>query len=318
VIGGSQIDGTLPVATFAGSIVNSGTIVAKTGVSILDSTIGGAIVDGGRIVAANFGANGVLVSGGDVFGGVQIASHGAISAFSGIKVFGATALGGITNSGTVVAGRTGVNISGVTTLSGGIINRGTITAGTATLAMGIAVTRVNVFGDSSAGGGITNTGTISAAFNAIQLQSVATFAGAIVNSARLVAETGIHYGFFTVFGGSASGGITNTGTITASDRGILLAAGATFTGAVANTSVIAAHGTGIDIVRVQTLSGGVSNSGKITATSGTGIAINKSSSATVLGSTSASGSVVNSGTISAAKASSSRLIPSPEPSSTPT
>ena len=52
---------------------------------------------------------------------------------------------------------------------------------------------------------------------------------------------------------------------------------------------------------VQTLSGGVSNSGKITATSGTGIAISKSSSATVLGSTSASGSVVNSGTISAAK-----------------
>ena len=65
--------------------------------------------------------------------------------------------------------------------------------------------------------------------------------------------------------------------------------------------MIAAHGTGINIVRVQTLSGGISNSGKITATSGTGIAISKSSSATVLGSTSASGSVVNSGTISAAK-----------------
>ena len=174
-----------PGRQHAGSIVNTGTIVAKTGISILDSTIEDAIVEGGRIVAANFGANGVLVSGGgDVFGGIQIGSHGAISAFSGIKVFGATALGGITNSGIVVAGRTGVNISGVTTLSGGIINRGTITAGTATLAMGIAVTQVNVFGDSSAGGGITNTGTISAAFNAIQLQSVATFAGAIVNSGK--------------------------------------------------------------------------------------------------------------------------------------
>jgi hypothetical protein len=49
---------------------------------------------------------------------------------------------------------------------------------------------------------------------------------------------------------------------------------------------------------VTTLSGGVSNSGKITATSGAGIQI---SSGTVLGNTSASGSVVNSGTISAAK-----------------
>ena len=38
-IGGSQIDGTLPVATFAGNIVNIGTIVAKTGFSVLDSTI---------------------------------------------------------------------------------------------------------------------------------------------------------------------------------------------------------------------------------------------------------------------------------------
>ena len=279
-----------------GSIVNAGTILAKTGVSIVDSTIQGAIVDGSRIVAANFGANGVLVSGGDVFGGIQIGSHGAISAFSGVKVFGATALGGIVNSGVVAAGRTGVNISGVTTLSGGIVNRGTITAGQATLAMGIAVTQVSVFGDSSTGGGITNTGTISAAFNAIQLPSVPTFEGAIVNSGRLVAETGIHYGFFAVFGGSASGGITNSGTITASDRGILLANGTIFNGVVANSSVIAAHGTGI-----WTLSGGVSNSGKITAISGAGIQISKSSSTTVLGSTSAGGSVVNSGTISAAQ-----------------
>ena len=54
-IGGSQIDGTLPVATFAGSIVNIGTIVAKTGFSILDSTILGALVDSGTIRATSAG-----------------------------------------------------------------------------------------------------------------------------------------------------------------------------------------------------------------------------------------------------------------------
>ena len=113
-----------------------------------------------------------------------------------------------------------------------------------------------------------------------------------------MAETGIHYDIFSVFGaGTSGGGITNTGTIIASDRGINLDIGATFTGVVANSSVIAAHGTGIKISDVTTLSGGVSNSGKITATSGAGIRI---SSGTVLGNTSAGGSVVNSGTISAA------------------
>lgn len=84
-------------------------------------------------------------------------------------------------------------ISGAFLSGGNIFDSGVIIGG-----IKVDVTRVNVFGDSSAGGGITNTGTISAAFNAIQLQSVATFAGAIVNGARLVAETGIHYGFFTV------------------------------------------------------------------------------------------------------------------------
>ena len=234
------------------------------------------------------------VSGGDVFGGIQIASHGVISAFSGIKVFGATALGGIINSGVIAAGRTGVNISGVTTLSGGIVNRGTITAGQATLAMGIAVTQASVFGDSSTGGGITNSGTISAAVKASN-SIVPTFEGAIVNSGRLVAETGIHYGFFAVFSAGASGGITNSGTISASDRGIFLPNATIFAGVVANTSVIAAHGTGI---------------GRFPAASATAARSRRShgpasrsarAAYTVLGNTSASGSVVNSGTISAAK-----------------
>jgi hypothetical protein len=215
-------------------------------------------------------------------------------------VIGATALGGITNAGIISAGKTGVNIVGVTTLSGGIVNRGTITAKQATGDMGIFVTHVSVFGDSSAGGGITNIGTISAADQGIFVNFATTFARAIINSGKLVAETGINVARFAVFGTSASGGgIINSGTILATaDRGIFLHDAATFAGVVANSSVIAAHITRIDILRVQTLSGGVSNSGRITSTTQAGIQI---SSVAVLGNTSASGSVVNSGTISAAK-----------------
>jgi hypothetical protein len=54
-IGGSQIDGILPVASFTGNIANIGTINAKTGISILDSTILGAIVDSGTIRASSDG-----------------------------------------------------------------------------------------------------------------------------------------------------------------------------------------------------------------------------------------------------------------------
>jgi hypothetical protein len=130
----------------------------------------------------------------------------------------------------------------VTTFLGGIVNRGTITVMPATGDMGIHLTHVGVFGDSSAGGGITNAGTISAADQAILLQFVTTFAGGIVNSGKLVAETGIHYDLFTVFGAGVSGsGITNTGTITASERGINLDLGTIFAGGIVNTNVIAAH-----------------------------------------------------------------------------
>jgi hypothetical protein len=82
-VGGSQSDGIIPVATFTGSIVNVGTIVAKTGFSILDSTIQGALVDSGTIRASGDGIH--VSSGGAVFGGIQVASHGVISAHSGIR-----------------------------------------------------------------------------------------------------------------------------------------------------------------------------------------------------------------------------------------
>src|SRR5690348_6829152 len=93
---------TITSSTFlSGGFVNTNLISGATNaIAILDhSTINGSIVDSGRIVATNFGADGVLVSGGaEVLGGIQVGSHGVISAHSGIRVVGGTALGGIVNS----------------------------------------------------------------------------------------------------------------------------------------------------------------------------------------------------------------------------
>jgi hypothetical protein len=130
---------TITSSTFlSGGFVNTNLISGATNaIAVLaHSTINGTIVDSGRIVATNFGANGVFVSGGaEVLGGIQVGSHGVISAHSGIRV-----VGGIVNSGIISAGKTGANISGVTTVSGGIVNRGTITTAQVTGNMGIFVT----------------------------------------------------------------------------------------------------------------------------------------------------------------------------------
>ena len=234
--GQSGIRVGLVFTSFSGGVSNasSGKIVSTSGIGIFvgtsigvfgNSSAGGGITNSGTISAHQ---SGILLQNFATFAG-GISNSGRIAGRSGIAlktvaVFGnPNAEGGITNSGVIAAARTGVNISHVTTFLGGIVNRGTITAMPATGDMGIHLTHVGVFGDSSAGGGITNAGTISAADQAILLQFVTTFAGGIVNSGKLVAETGIHYDLFTVFGAGVSGsGITNTGTITASERWALI------------------------------------------------------------------------------------------------
>jgi len=84
-----------------GAFVNTNLISGTAnGISVLsDSTIAGAIVDSGTIRATK---DGILVSGGVVSGGIQVGSHGTISAgSSAIVVTNTTTFaGGITNSGT--------------------------------------------------------------------------------------------------------------------------------------------------------------------------------------------------------------------------
>ena len=126
---------TITSSTFlTGGFLNSNLISGgPTGIAVRsDSTIHGAISDSGRILATDFG---ILVSGGIISGGIQVAAAGKIAASAvigiGIKVEStSTFAGGIGNAGTISAGESGMSLH-VTIFSGSILNSkgGTISGG---------------------------------------------------------------------------------------------------------------------------------------------------------------------------------------------
>jgi hypothetical protein len=374
------------VSTFFGNISNTGTIIAGTGIAVLGSTIHGAIIDGdhrfnegtGVIQAANHGilidahstidlesgGTAIFVNGPSFSGGITNA--GTIYSFSdgsygdGIGVANVTSFGGgIANSGTVDVSSSGIYVYGVSTFTGGIVNSGSISG---------PYTGVQVDNSSTFSGGISNSGSISSSYIGIevgdypssvpvtterstsaqltqsassgQLLAVSSFTGGIVNSGTITAAVGIDIGrSSTVSAASApvqlastglvgsslhyssigafAGGVSNSGSIIASQTGIAigstsavtptlrqqslsaaqaaLAGGSVlvvgvsnFSGGVANTGTIASGGIGVSVGYVSTFSGGISNSGTITAP--VGISIGP-------GVTFANGGIVNSGTI---------------------
>jgi len=102
------------VTAFSGNIANAGTITAPTGIKISGSTITGAIVDSGTILATNHGIA--------IDGTSQITSTA-----TAIKIAGPTFTGGISNAGTV-SGLVGILVSGaVASFAGAIVNGGNIT-----------------------------------------------------------------------------------------------------------------------------------------------------------------------------------------------
>jgi hypothetical protein len=112
-----------------------------------------------------------------------------------------------------------------------------------------------------------------------------TFSGGIGNSGSISAGgDGIVVGLFSTF----SGGIGNSGSISAGGDGIDVLSAATFSGGLRNSGTISASNDGIFLGAVANYSGGIANSGTISA-GGTGIAVNVSTF---------SGGIANSGTIS--------------------
>ena len=205
-----------------------------------------------------------------------------------------TFAGGIDNVGTIsVPNDVGIQLStvvvaGNTSLGGGITNTGTI------VGRGIALTQVTDFvaGIDNGNGGLISSPNSSG----IELFVVSTFAGGIVNGGKIAGQTGIAFTDDGTFGNAGgSGGIVNSGTISAGNVGIALASRhggigvSTFIGGIVNTGTISAGFTGIEVVS-GVFSGGITNAGGGTVSAKVAVEI---ADATI------SGAIVDFGTIRA-------------------
>jgi hypothetical protein len=182
-LGSATIPQQYTVSSFTGDIVNSGTITAKTGITVIDSTILGAIVVSGNLLATS---HGILI---------DSASQLSNTSRPGVRVTASKFLGGISNAG-IISAITGIDVSRATTFTGGISNGGAITAVT-----GIAVGFNNGTPEkvSTFAGDIVNTGSISAGVagikvgitNGSSVNFVSVFTGNISNTGAISGATGI-------------------------------------------------------------------------------------------------------------------------------
>jgi fibronectin-binding autotransporter adhesin len=318
------------VSHFTGGITNSGTISAHSGnvgtsgsgiVLYYDQTVSGGITNSGDI-SANFGIGVVNVAtfAGDIVNTTSGTIHAGID---GIDVVGpgftndSTFLGSIVNQGSITATGVGIEVNGVaqfgsSTAAGNISNTGTITAVTgiyirAAITSGQTVVDTTMFGSIIDSGDILATkhgiwigggATINSTATAVDVTAL-TFTGGISNSGSLSAVAdGIGVSDVATF----SGGIVNaTGaTISAGNYGISvdLFGGDTFTGGITNNGTITGALDGIfvgDGSPKETFLGGIINIGSITATSSNGIEVDD---ITVFGPGNGGG-ITNSGTIAA-------------------
>ncbi len=306
-------------ATVTGNVINTGTgaltalgggAPSRTGITINNSSIGGAVSNAGIINATNLGiqiANGATVSGG-------IANSGALSSAGGIGILvdGVDSFsGGIVNgaSGTLSAVNDGIVVGSVINFSGGVSNAGTIVSGPVGIRIGSAYvsssTTIHATPVTTFTGGVTNTGTISAGSAGIWVQAASSFVGDIVNSASgvITGSQGIVVGVGTPSNPSSSavlhavsrftGSIVNHGIITASGTaGIWINGVSTFQGDIVNQGTISGGAAGILVTGVSIFQGRISNAGTIMPggfSAYTGIAVD--------GVGSFSGGITNTGTV---------------------
>ena len=329
--------------SFTGNITNEGTI-SPSGITLQSGTISGLISSSGTIYGGisidsnseiSSGGIAVLISG-PMTGGISNA--GAISGLSrGIVVTsvayfgGASAGGGITNSGTISAANgNAIVVNNVGNFSGGISNSGTITAKTFGIGLGSISTfvggisnsgtilagtaAISASGVSTFSGGISNSGTISAAAGGLEATSISNFSGGIANSGSISSLVGMSANSVSTFSGGMTnsgvisgtgmrvenvatfnGGITNTGTISGGKTGINAQDVKLFTGGMTNTGKISARTSGMYAFQVSTFTGGMTNSGTIlVAASGAMFAISLS---TFMGGITNTGTLIGAGTI---------------------
>ena len=143
---GKSTTNAFGVSSVVGSIVNSGTITAKTGIALFESTISGAIVDSGSIKATS---RGILIdSGSEILAGNMTA----------INIAGPTFTGGIINFG-VISGSAGIEIKSAHAVS--IFDAGAILAASG----GTAIEFVGSGNTLTLGAGYTISGTVDPSGN---------------------------------------------------------------------------------------------------------------------------------------------------------
>ncbi|HLH89674.1 MAG TPA: autotransporter domain-containing protein [Xanthobacteraceae bacterium] len=290
---GASSGSTVTIATFTGGITNSGTISAfhLPAIAVDPFAIANSSYTIGTFAGGIDNATSGTISGRISVGGTASGAHASvtISSFSGGITNSGTISGGVTVGGGAIG--TGSSAS-ILSFSGGISNAGTITGGgiwvganSATeTAFGIVGGSVSI---SDFSGGITNSGLVRAAANGIWVGGAATGASAVVTISTF------------------AGGISNSATILAGGHGIFVGGStksggtltiATFLGGITNSGTVSGANGAIVVDLVTSFLGGINNSGLLEAPSHGGIAV---SNASVVGTTSAGGGIVNGGTISA-------------------
>ena len=266
----------------------------QNGITIDNSSVGGAISNSDTITASNIGiavgtsefvANTATVSGGITNGGTISITGSSLTA-AGISITNVTsASGGISNSGEILAGAGGggISLQQMTSFSGGISNTGTIVTGQDQSAISAGLISTFI-GEVSNPGSIT----VGGAGYGIGL-SVGVLSGNVENSGQITAPGGFG---ISVNGTTLTGNISNSGTISVGSTGINVGGDNTGAGTLPVTSAIPARSTRrlpayrwaasrhkrrhhqqrsyfssgrVLVVNVGSLGGNISNSGTISA-----------------------------------------------------
>jgi autotransporter-associated beta strand protein len=184
------------------------------------------------------------------------------------------------------------------TVTGNVVNAGTLSPGGP---FGISVDQT-----STVSGAIVNTGVISAARG---LQDVGRMTGGFNNSGTITGGEAVFIDGQTALAPTFLGGITNTGTMTASGTNGIFLSPTIFSGGISNGGTISGGTNGIAFIFTtlaspattpNTFTGGVANTGTITAAGGDAIHLTggRLSGAPVTAEGTFSGGIVNSGVLS--------------------
>jgi len=315
ISGGSRAIYLQSGAAIVNGLTNSGTLIGAVVMDSGNTTISGDLINSGTITAGTFSTSINL-------GGIALIDRihnqaGGLIGGSGITINGnVTITNGLTNDGTIGQG-TGFNpisIGSFTSLTSDIINNGLLTSGNGRsfFMPGFSTMTGNIVNNGTMDGNIdiallqgslSNTGTIE---GVIRLYGRSTITGNLNNTGTI--EGGISLQteadiscnstscvFISLLTSQITGGITNSGTIAASDTGFYLLGGA-LGGGITNSGLISGVNYGLSLVSYATgnlvniktgeITGGITNSGTITGA--TGLNVNNSQ---------ITGGITNSGTI---------------------